>query len=90
MSNDMLEGLKNGQKNWESQIKDVLDMYGFSYVWNNQKTFDFKKISYLIKDRIIDNFLQKWYSTVTSSPSLYYVQIIVPRDSSITLCTVFS
>ena len=31
-------------------------MYGFSYVWNNQKTFDFKKIGYLIENRIIDDF----------------------------------
>ena len=39
--NNILEGLKNGQKSWSNQIKDIFDMYGFSYVWNNQKTFDF-------------------------------------------------
>ena len=59
MYNDMLEKQKNGQKNWASQIKNILDMYGLSYVWNNQKIFDFKKTGYLIKNRIIDDFLQK-------------------------------
>ena len=48
--NDMFKELKNGPKNWASHIKDNLDMCGFSYVWNNQKTFDFKKIGYLIKN----------------------------------------
>ena len=48
MYNDMLEK----QKKWTKKLgesKNILDMYGFPYVWNNQKTFDFKKIGYLIK-----------------------------------------
>ena len=49
MYNGMLEKQKNGPKNWARQIKNILDMHGFSYVWNNQKTFDFKKTGYLIK-----------------------------------------
>ena len=78
--NDMFKELKNGPKNWASRIKDNLDMCGFSYVWNNQKTFDFKKIGYLIKKyRIIDGFLQKWYSTVTSSPSLTMYKFLKPQ-----------
>ena len=79
MYNDMLEKQKNGQKNWASQIKNILDMYGFSYVWNNQKTFDFKKTGYLIKNIIIDDFLQKWYSTVTSSSSLTMYKFFKPQ-----------
>ena len=78
MYNNMLEKQKNGQKNWASQIKNILDMYGFSHVWNNQETFDFKKIGYLIKNRIIDDFLQKWYATVTSSSSLKGLSQITP------------
>ena len=79
MYNDMLEELKNGHENRASQIKNILDMYGFSYVWNNQKTFDFKKIDYLIKNRIIDDFLLKWYTTVTSSSSLTMYKFFKPQ-----------
>ena len=54
-------------------------MYVFSYVWKNQNTFDFKKIGYLIKNRINDDFLQKWCSTVTSSSSLTIYKLFTPQ-----------
>ena len=41
-NNDMLEGMKKGEKLGKSN-KNIIDMYGFSYVWNNQKNFDLKK-----------------------------------------------
>ena len=62
---DMLEGMKNGQKR-ASQIKSILYIHGFSYVWINQKTFDLKK---MIEIRIIDDLMQRWYSS--SSLTMY-------------------
>ena len=67
---DMLVGMQNGQKNWASNVKNVFDMYGFSYIWDNQESFQYKSYAVLIKKRIEDEFLQKWYTSINSSSSL--------------------
>ena len=46
---DMLVGMQNGQKNWAINIKDIFDMYGFSYIWDNQEYFQYKSYAVLIK-----------------------------------------
>ena len=45
-------------------------MYGFSYIWDNQESFEYKSYAVLIKKRIEDEFLQKWYISINSSSSL--------------------
>ena len=46
---DMLIEIQKGQKNWASNVKHIFDMYGFSYVWDNQKSFEYKTYALLIK-----------------------------------------
>ena len=79
MYNDMLEKQKNGQKNWASQIKNILDMYGFSYVWNNQKTFDFKKIGYLIKIELLTTFCKNGMQLLLLHPQLLCTNFFKPQ-----------
>ena len=55
-------------KNWASQIKDMLQQYGLGYVWEHQFEIDIPFS--IIKQRIIDNYLQKWYSNINNSPRL--------------------
>ena len=65
----MLEGLKNGRKNWASPIKDILDMYSFSYIWNNQK------IGNLIKIALLTTFCKNMVFKCYLFTLTYYVQI---------------
>ena len=46
---DMLVGMQNGQKNWASNVKNIFDIYGFSYLWGNQESFQYKSYAVLIK-----------------------------------------
>ena len=45
----MLVGMQNGQKNWASNVKNIFDMYDFSYKWDNQESFQYKSYAVLIK-----------------------------------------
>jgi hypothetical protein len=56
--------------NWAFQIKSILQEHGFLYVWLQQSDI-YTQIPFLeIKQRIIDNFLQRWYSEVVNSRRL--------------------
>lgn len=57
----------NGQ-NWAFQIKSILQHHGFEYVWNNQ--FDIEIPYQLIKQRVFDNYFQKWYCNINNSSRL--------------------
>ena len=76
MYNDMLEKQKMDKKNWASQIKNILDMYGFSYVWNNQETFDFKKIGYLIKIELLTTFCKNGIQLLLLHPHLLCTKFV--------------
>ena len=57
----------NGQ-NWASQIKSILQQYGFEYVWQQQSSIDSPLHS--IRQRIIDVYQQSWYSEINNSSRL--------------------
>ena len=54
----------------DKRIGQVMLMYGFSYTWDNQESFQYKSYAVLIKKRIEDEFLQKWYTSINSFCSL--------------------
>ena len=54
--------------NWASHVKSVLETHGFNHIWQEQLNM---RIPFeLIKQRITDMFLQKWYSEINNSPRL--------------------
>ena len=55
-------------KNWASQIKDMLQQHGLGYVWQQQ--FEIEIPFLTIKQRIIENYLQKWYAEINNSSRL--------------------
>ena len=55
-------------KNCASQIEDMLQQHGLGYVWEQQ--FDIENPFLTIKQRIIDNYLQKWYAEINNSSRL--------------------
>ena len=55
-------------KNWAFQIKDMLQKLGLGFVWEQQ--FYIEIPFTLIKQRLIDNYLQKWYAEINNSSRL--------------------
>ena len=53
---------------WASQIKSILQQYGFEYVWNNQ--FNIEVPFSDIRQKNFDIYLQKWYSDINNSNRL--------------------
>jgi hypothetical protein len=59
--------IPNG-RNWALNIKNILNNLGLSYIWENQ--FDIYIPFDTIKQRILDNYLQSWYSEINNSSRL--------------------
>ena len=38
----MLNDAENGDKNWASNVKDLLNSHGFTYIWERQHVLDLK------------------------------------------------
>ena len=68
--NSLLLDVQRGKQNWCSNVKYLLDSYGFSYVWENPSSVNLKAIQAKIRLRIIDVFKQNWYNCLTNSSSL--------------------
>ena len=59
-----------GKKNWASNVKTLLDNFGFSYVWDNPFTVNLKNFHLTFKERVIDVFKQEWFNKISLSGSL--------------------
>jgi len=62
---------ENGKINWVSNVKKLLDDYGFSDVFSNFTSYNVKSFLLLFKQRVIDCFKQSWYGGVLQSSVLY-------------------
>ena len=58
---------------WLQKVKAILDNCGLSFMWHEQHTIDTIKAKHKIQMRIEDVEIQKWYSSISTSPmcSLY-------------------
>ena len=59
-----------GKKNWASNVKTLLDNFGFSYVWDNPFTVNLKSFHLIFRERVIDVFKQEWFNKISLSGSL--------------------
>ena len=68
LKDDANDGLTYIGANWAYQIKSVLERHGFGYVWQSQNidTVPFN----VIKQRILDNYYQRWYAEINNSSRL--------------------
>jgi hypothetical protein len=53
---------------WLVKIRSILDECGFSHIWFNQGNMDAKTIKLLVKQRLKDQFVQQWNSTINCTP----------------------
>ena len=70
--NQAVTDSNNGFKNWVSNIKNLLNDYGFSDVFNKD-IYDplyLKQFPKVFKQRVIDCFIQDWLRTVHNSAAL--------------------
>ena len=56
------------KENWAFCIKDILTTHGLMNIWINQFDIDIPFV--IIKQRIIDTFVQKWYTDINNSSCL--------------------
>lgn len=68
LKSDTDSGRNYGGKNWASYVKDILSSNGFRYVWDNQ--FDIEIPINSIKQRLLDTYMQKWYTEINNSSRL--------------------
>ena len=66
----LLTDCRMGKKNWASNVKTLLDNFGFSYVWDNPFTVNLKNFHLTFKERVIDVFKQEWFNKISLSGSL--------------------
>ena len=64
--------LKTSQNNfrsdWLKYVKDTLDRCGYSNIWLLQGNFNSKWLSNSLKQKLFDQFQQKWRSDIDNSP----------------------
>ena len=61
---------ESGRKCWLTNIKNMLCEHGFAYIWEMQNTLADRNFINLIKQRLIDIFLQSWYADKANSEVL--------------------
>jgi hypothetical protein len=59
-----------GKKNWVSNVKEMLNMYGLSEYFFENNIVDSKSFPKLFKQRIIDNYIQTWHSSLENNSVL--------------------
>ena len=60
-----------GRKNWASSVRDMLYMYGFGYIWEQQNVDDVRSFISSFEDRLRDSYIQNWHSLKEETSKLY-------------------
>jgi hypothetical protein len=68
MKQDADNNINYNENNWAYQIKSILDHCGLSDIWINQ--FNIHINFEYIKTRIIDIYMQEWYTSINNSSRL--------------------
>ena len=62
-------------------VKNTLNNLGFGNMWDSNGCFTFEWFNHTIRQRIYDQFQQKWYSNVFDSPKgLFYESRLVSLE----------
>ena len=59
-----------GYTTWATEIKNMLNSFGFGYVWMEQGVGDIDAFIHVFKQRISDNYIQQWTQDCNSMPKL--------------------
>ena len=61
-----------GRITWTSEVKNLLFLYGFGYVWIAHEVGDTEHFLHIFKQRLIDCHTQNWHQTVSESSRCHY------------------
>ena len=62
-----LRDCKNGNINWVTSVKKLLNEYGYSFVFTDAFNVDLTNFQCIFKQRVIDCFFQDWYGKINNS-----------------------
>lgn len=71
MYNIALSDCNNRYSNWVSNVKKLLNDYGFSYVFDHVNGLDKEVFVREFKRRLIDTLKQEWYECVDKCTVMY-------------------
>ena len=63
------------KENWTMLVKRLLCTLGFNNVWVAQGVGNVNNFLYLVKQRLLDNFIQHWNSRLTDSRRAFLTSI---------------
>jgi len=63
----LLEDCRNGKNNWVTNVKSLLENFGFAYVWLNPTTVNPVSFHIMFKKRVLDCFTQNWSESIAVS-----------------------
>ena len=69
LKNDANNNMNYNGHNWASEIKNILESLGMANLWVNQEHNNDLLLK-LIKERILDQYKQSWYSAINNSQRL--------------------
>jgi len=52
---------------WINYVKSILDDTGFSNIWNSQQNININFLKTTVKQRLQDQFIQKWFSDIDNA-----------------------
>ena len=52
---------------WIAYVKSIFDECGLSFVWNDQIPMDKKILKNLLKQNLVDQFIQHWFSQINNA-----------------------
>ncbi|XP_052255506.1 uncharacterized protein LOC127861165 [Dreissena polymorpha] len=67
-----------GNINWVSHIKQLLNDYGYGYVFNNPSSVCVNSFICQFRNRLIDTFKQEWFGTLSNSTVLDMYRVFKP------------
>ena len=76
----MINNFKFGMNNLVTSIRQVLNEYGFNYVWLQPETVNHKHFIELFKQRISDCYVHKWRADIESNGVLNVFTCILNRS----------
>ena len=50
-----------------NHIKSIFDNVGLSYVWNQQNPIHLVEVKLIVKQKLTNQFIQKWYNLIATS-----------------------
>lgn len=68
--NSLKQDCNIGTTNWASKVKELLERYGFGYIWNDTENVEWKPFCMQFKQRLIDEFAQSWTESIGNSGTL--------------------